>query len=277
MQIIQPDQYRCAFSVVDACHLHGHMAFAYAVLELRQPGRVYIDDPGQPRSVLVCNDSGFFLAFGRPDKADGIQLIQRLCREPLVEENSLVFGTSKEWDGVLAEIFAGQESVRLRRLGFEHRPSPGRPPADWIERLPDGSRIEPIDARIAQSILDGSGTGAFGIDPWFIRIAGGPEGYASAGLGLALMFGDQIASLCGYCGLGHGEAELEIGTVPAYQGKGLATLVSAGFLEQCRRSGWRPVYTCDSDNRASISVAHKLGFHPVEEITGYRLLPLEAD
>ncbi|MBE0697504.1 MAG: GNAT family N-acetyltransferase, partial [Anaerolineaceae bacterium] len=49
------------------------------------------------------------------------------------------------------------------------------------------------------------------------------------------LHGDQIASLCGFCALAHGEAELEVGTVPAYRGKGLATLACAAFLEHARR------------------------------------------
>ena len=271
MQEIDPEQYSRIFPLVDACSLHGHMAFAYAVLEHRQTGRIFVNDTEDSMYALVCNDSGFFLSFGHPEKGEVVEQVQKLHNQPLVEENSALFGTSAEWDAVLAAAFSQYGTQPVCRLGFQHRPSPGHPPQDWHARIPVGYHLEPITAQLAESIIDGSGTGNFGIDPWFIRVAGGPERYASPGLGYAIMEGDQIASICGYCGLGHGKAELEVGTVAVYLGKGLATLVCSAFLEQCHNKGWLPVYTCDSENQSSIALAHKLGFIEVEEILGYKL------
>jgi GNAT superfamily N-acetyltransferase len=274
MQKIQPNQYNRILPLVDASSLHGHLAFAYAVLEQRQGGQVFAEDCPNPRYALVCNDSGFFLAFGEPEESDLVAQVRQLFHQKLVEENTALFGTSPAWDAPLAAAFAPFQAQATRRLGFRIDPQPGRPPLDWRERIPPGYHIAPIDAALCARIADGSATNGYGIDPWFIRIMGGPEGYAAHGLGCALMHGEQIASLCGYCAFAHSEAELEVGTVPAYQGKGFATLASAAFLEQCQQKGLLPVYTCESKNMPSLAVAHKLGFIEVEEIVGYSVTPV---
>jgi hypothetical protein len=268
---LSPLEYPAVLPLLRACHLHGHLAFAHALLENRQSGQIFVDTPTAPGSTLVCSDSGFYLAFGDQQVAGLDETVQALRSAPRAEANSVLFGTSPAWDRVLTRAFAPGGARPVRRLGFEYLPSGGRPPLDWREYLPAGLHAEPLSARLAEGIVDGSRTGGFGIDPWFIRVAGGPQAYAAAGLGIALLDGEQIAALCGYCGLGNGEAELEVGAVPAYQGRGLATLASAAFIEQCALSGWKPVYTCASDNQPSIAVAHKLGFSEVEEIIGFQI------
>jgi predicted GNAT family acetyltransferase len=71
--------------------------------------------------------------------------------------------------------------------------------------------------------------------------------------------------------MGGGEVEMEVGTVPAFRERGLATVVSAAFMQRCLARGLQPAYSCSSDNDPSIHVAHKLGYVEIEEIHGYRL------
>jgi GNAT superfamily N-acetyltransferase len=266
---LSTDQFELVRSLLDACKLHGHKAFAYALLEGRQTGHIYVDQIVNPSSAVICSDSGFLLAFGLPKQDEISTLVEHLRQGSYGEMKGTLFGMSSEWDNILLNAFTPKGAFPMRRLGFQYRPSVGRPPKDWREQIPEGYRLEPINEYWSEKILDGSGTGNFGIDPWFIKIAGGPKGYAAPGLGKALIYGDQIASLCGYCSLGHGEAELEVGTVPAFRGKGLAVIVSSAFLEQCQELGWLPAYTCDKENKPSIRVAHKLGYVEVEEILGF--------
>jgi GNAT superfamily N-acetyltransferase len=191
-------------------------------------------------------------------------LVEQFWKQNLSLNYATLFGSAPDWEVLLRHI-APPGSRPEARLGFELRHSAPQPV------IPEGLSLAPISARLAQAILDGSGTAGFGIDPWFIRVAGGPEAYAADGLGLALMDGDQIVSLCGVCGLGGGEAEMEVGTVLSYRGRGLAPIVCAAFMDQAKSRGILPAYTCSSDNPASRAVARKLGFVQNEEIYGYRL------
>lgn len=273
MQEIPIESYALARTLVEASGMRGHLALVYELLDGQKTGRVYVDDLARPRTALVCPSTGFYFAFGAPDQAVIQPLVEALWRDqiPLRHREIYVslFGSNAAWEAPLQRIFAGKRSAPANRLAFDLH---GSPPALAI---PAGFRLAPIDAALARGILDGSATGNFGIDPWFIRVGGGPETYATRGLGLALMAGDQIASLCGYCALAHGEAEMEVGTVPAFRGRGLAEAVSAGFMRQCQARGIVPAYSCATRNLPSLAVAHKLGYSEIEEVSGYTLY--EAD
>ncbi len=251
--------------LIQSSGMRGHLALVYEIFEGRRNGQVFVDDQNDPQTAILCNPAGFFFAFGRPDDAVLNQLIWRFMKTGPDENYTTLFGSSSAWNTPLERAFAPYRVECQKRLAFELRSMPEEP------AIPPGFTLQPITASLADSILDGSGTGGFGIDPWFVRTAGGAEAYAALSLGLALVQNGQIASLCGVCGLGDGEAELEVGTVPAYRGRGLATIVSAAFMWQCHARGLQPAYSCTSDNAASISIAHHLGYVEIEEIHGYRL------
>ena len=267
---LAPEDFESVLPLVKASGMRGHLAFIYAVLEKRHPGRVFVDDLSLPQMVLFCNLTGFYFAFGVPNQ-DLVRLkIAEWLAGPMSQELTALFSCSPAWNALLSDLLPHAPSGA--RLAFEQK-APGAALSDWRARIPDGFSVQPITADLARSIVDGTGTGGYGIDPWFIRIAGGPQAYAEQGLGMAVVedAGGQIASICGFCALGNQEAEMEVGASPAYRGRGLAALVSAAFIEQCLQAGWHPAYSCNRDNLPSIGVAHKLGFMEVEEIQGYSL------
>lgn len=251
--------------LIRASGMQGHRALVFEVLEGRLSGQVLCDRPDNPNTAFVCGSSGFFFAFGRPDEPLLREIIERFWRPTMDHNYTTLFGSTPAWNEPMQLTFAPVGAQRESRLAFELHTMPPAP------QIPTGFSLQPITTQLARSILDGTGTGSYGIDPWFVRIAGGPEAYASQGLGLALVCEGQIASICGICGMGGGEVELEVGTVPAYRGMGLASMVSAAFMQQCQERGLIPAYTCSSQNHASVAVAHKLGYREVEEIHGYRL------
>jgi GNAT superfamily N-acetyltransferase len=251
--------------LVHASGMRGHLALVYEVFEGRRGGQVFVDQLAHPHTALLCGASGFYFAFGEPNEIMLNALIMRLMKTGPDENYTTLFGSSPTWNDPLQHAFEPYKAQREKRLAFELFSMPEEP------AIPHEFALQPINARLAQSILDGSGTGGFGIDPWFVRSAGGAETYAALGLGLALIQNGQIASLCGVCGLGGGEAELEVGTVPAFRGRGLAAIVSAAFMWQCQARGLQPAYSCGSDNIPSIAVAHRLGYGEIEEIQGYKL------
>lgn len=71
------------------------------------------------------------------------------------------------------------------RIVFDFQPSPGCPPLDWQERLPDGFTIQRINTRIAQRLQ--SNLVAAGNPPWFDVVWGGIERFLEAGFGFAVL------------------------------------------------------------------------------------------
>jgi RimJ/RimL family protein N-acetyltransferase len=265
MPELLPQSFDRIVPLVRASGMRGHLALVYEVLEGRAPGQVYVDSLVNPRTALVCNGNGFYFAFGEPDEGLTGPLIDHIWALNQKEIYPSLFGSTPAWDNPLQRLCAPLGARQVNRLAFERRSQPA------LQPIPPGLSLQPITARLAERIVDGTGTGGYGLNPWFIRVAGGPQAYAALGLGMVLLAGDQMVSMCGVCGLGGGEAEMEVGTVPAYRGRGLAPIVCAAFMEQCHARDLRPAYTCDSQNHPSIAVAHKLGFVEEEEIHGYHL------
>ncbi len=270
MKELPLDQYDRVRPLVQQSGMRGHLALVYELLEHRVNGQIWVNDQTHPETALICPQNGFYFVFGKPDEECLAPEINRMwADQPAMHENyATLFGSNPNWTGPLQRLFDPLGAPMVSRLAFiQQTATPDLPP-------PPGFFLEPISESLGQSILDGSGTHSFGIDPWFIRIAGGPAAYAANELGLALVKNGQIASLCGFCGWGYGEVEMEVGTVPAFRGQGLATIVCAAFMRQCQQRGLQPAYSCQAGNHASIAVAHKLGFVEIEAIQGFPLFPL---
>lgn len=265
MKVLSSDRYERVMPLVLASGMRGHLAFVYEVIEGLKKGFVYVDHPENPSTALICNKTGFFFAFGEPDEETVRPVVLELWQNRHWPHPTTLFGSTAAWSHVLSKILEPLGANPLTRIGFELHEALPAPP------IPLGYTLHPITIELARSILDGTGTSEYGIDPWFIRICGGAEEYAAFGLGLAIVCDGQIASLCGFCALAKGEAELEVGTVPTHRGKGLAVIVGRAFMDQCRMRGYNPIYTCTSTNHASRIVARKLGYVEVEEVTGYDL------
>jgi hypothetical protein len=262
MKQIDSSSYKIVHSLIEASGMKGHLALVHAVSEGIQRGKVFVDDVTQPRAALVCNLSGFYFLFGEIDRASFECFAPELLSQHLSDEYTVMFVTSPVTRAALDPLFR----QRISRTALLHLDR-SRYPSNWRARLPQGFRIAPIDARTAQRIVNED----LGLDPWFIRIAGGPAAYAAHGHGLCLMTGATIASFCAECAVGGNEVELEVGTAPYFRNRGLAEIVCTAFIEDCLARDLTPAYSASSDNAPSLRLAQKLGYSQPEEIHGYVL------
>ncbi len=260
VHLVDRQGYESVLPVLARRETASHMALVYAVFEGTMPGKVFVDDPHNVRTLLVCNLTGFWFVFGEPTSSFGA-FIPELLRVHLNDEPTALFATSRAWETALDARF----SRKFTRVGFHFAPRDDAPPADYGSRVPSGFRLVPLDPTLAARL------GADGMDPWIVRIWGGPQAFGGRVFGWALAAGPRLASFCTACGLGGGEAEVEIGTAPAFEGRGLATIVGAAFVADALARGLEPAWTCDSRNLGSLAVARKLGFVPVETVAGYWL------
>lgn len=60
--------------------------------------------------------------------------------------------------------------------------------------------------------------------------------------------------------------DLSIDTAPGYRRRGLAAAVSARLVDEVRRLGKEPVWGALADNTASLALARRLGFMPVDRL-----------
>lgn len=260
MHLLTPRDYERITPLLARREIESHMALVYAVIEGTLPGKVFVDDPRAPRSLLVANLTGFWFAFGEPTETF-FDFIPELLNVHLNDEPTALFATSRAWETALDRRFAH----KFARTGFHFAPQPGAPPPNLAARLPSALRLVPLDPTLAARL------GADGMDPWIVRIWGGPAAFGERVFGWAVVDGERLLSFCTACGLGGGEAEIEIGTARTFEGRGLATVVGAAFITEALERGLTPAWTCDTRNIGSLAVARKLGFVASETVAGYAL------
>ena len=124
---------------------------------------------------------------------------------------------------------------------------------DWKSRLPEGFIVRAIDAQLAEHY------------PIYREIVNP----ASKRLGVCLMHGEDIVCECSAIFVGRGEAEIDIHTRQAYQGRGYATLTASAFIETCLARGLKPNWSCWPERPASVALAKKLGFEELPDVPAH--------
>lgn len=230
------------------------MTFVHAVIEGAMPGKVFVDDSEQPRTAVVCNDSGWCFVLGDV-RRDLVATTMPELLEALTDEPTALFATTPEWQDALDPLF----ERRIFRNEYHFKGL-----SRGTDAPPAGFTLVPLDARIA-AMFEGR------VDPWVVRIWGGPERFAEQAFGFAVMRAGELAAFCTACAIGGGEAEVEIGTAEDWRRLGLATVAGAAFIRECGRRGLRPAWTCLADNEPSLRTAARLGFTFFRQVTGYPL------
>lgn len=246
--------------LIEQVEIRSHLALAHAVLEGRQDGTLFVDDTARPHTALLCPRNGFFFPFGDSGAGAFDRFVPELLANHLVDK-PLLLATSAGWKQKLDSLFAR----RAFRAGFDF---PDRRVAlpDWREQIPVGLTLERMTAPVLARWSEG-------IDPWVIDIWGGAEEFEARCFGCCLLAEGRIVSFATACGIGGGEAEVEVGTVPEYRGRGLAAVVCSAFIEACLAHGLTPAWSCEAGNAPSAALARRLGFREVEEVRVYPLAP----
>lgn len=95
------------------------------------------------------------------------------------------------------------------------------------------------------------------------------EIYEKLGLGVAVLKdGEPVAGASSYSSFEKG-IEIEIDTKEEHRRKGLATVCGAKLILECLKRGWYPSW--DAQNRWSVALAEKLGYHFDGEYTVYEV------
>lgn len=99
------------------------------------------------------------------------------------------------------------------------------------------------------------------------ELYGSDENFLRYGIGYALCKGSNVLSEA-YVSSGGGYAEIGVITHPDHKRKGYATLILSHLINECEKSQIITQWSCNVDNRASLSTGLKMGF----EIDSYYTL-----
>lgn len=256
MELLAPDEFRAVLPLLPTAHNAGHMTMVHAVIEGVMPGKVLVDSLERPRSAIVLNDCGFHAALGEPPSEPLRPLITMIATDLVSAEPGLLIDITGSWSSILSGVFPPS----YFRNEY-HAPAivpPSRP-------VPDGFSLVPITAEIAKK-FDGA------VDPWVVRIWGGPEAFVAKSFGYATLDANgDLAGFCTSCGIGGGEAEIEIGTNGQFRQRGLAHVAATRFMAESYRRGLVPAWTCQSDNEPSCRLAESLGYECFRKVECFPL------
>ena len=218
-----------------------NVAIVFSVLEGNAPGRVFVDDPGQPRSAFLSVENAFsYVAGDESDNAFGRELV-RLVFDDLLptqgEQELVLFSFTDAWRAQLDRLLIPKRAIRIHRKTFAFDADKAPDFRDWRNRVPTGCRVLPITGEANDS--------RFGVE---------------------LLKGDDAISQCRAVFVGHGEAEIAVRTAENHRHLGYGALAASSFLDACCARGLRPNWSCWPQREASIALAKKLGFKEAADV-----------
>jgi GNAT superfamily N-acetyltransferase len=245
--------------------LRYHLASA-AVLDGNCPGRIFVDDPTQPRSAFMLSPEGCYLA-GDP----GNLAFNRALNEALVHQRALgddvhalfLVVDPERWRDRLLGILAPTVPVEMKRrhyvchsLGY-----------DWRAEVSGKYRVLRIDPDLLSQvglIIPGHVSG------WIKNNWGSVDRFVQGGFGFLTIGAGEVVSwsLCD-C-VSDNLCEIGIHTARAHRRRGLATVTAAATVEHALSHGFIAVgWHCPEDNLGSIGTAEKVGFHLERNYSAY--------
>lgn len=132
-----------------------------------------------------------------------------------------------------------------------------------VKSLPSPYKVQRIDREIYQYAKENTWC-----QDWVSQFEN-YEAFRDHGQGVAITLeGIPVAGASSYSYYGEG-IEIEIDTYPKYRRKGLAYRAAAALILECERLGLYPSW--DAHNKASLSLAQKLGYQLDEPYKAYEI------
>lgn len=232
------------------CNSPADWAYIDAGLRGVQPARVFVDDPDEPTSSLMCRTYEYFVA-GALDTA-----ISAFIRDAAAEADvwPAFYGfvaVDAEWNDHLFELQPGLGCIGRRSFRFD--PARIDSVRGAANRAPAGLRLAPLTAELAE-MADREMPEIIGMF-W-----GDYNRFAQHGFGALMMDGDKAVSITYAVAVGGGEANVGVMTVPGYRRQGLAALCGQACIEMAHNRSLIATWDCDLLNTPSARLAQELGF-----------------
>lgn len=255
---INPAEYPAAFPLFQATH-YGVLAFG--TLNGQHPGRVFVDDPQEPKAGLICTRAGigyYFLA-GQPSEKETAWIDEAFTKDFIPAQAAatgspevLLFYEPPAWKAGLFEQIAERKPVEIFKHRFTLPPAAAERLRSRRTHVPAGFQVLPYTPELLAAHPE--------VAEELCLFYGSVEAFLEHSLGVCVLEGETIASTCHAVFTGCSEAEISIATSEAYRRKGLAHIAAAAFMEASLARGLNPIWGCWPNNTPSVMLAQKLGF-----------------
>lgn len=250
--------------------------FARSVVENKVSGKVFVDNPGDPKTFYVVHPYGMSLLFGANDNASFNNSLKAHALN--VYDNRTTHEWMQafpdNWDATLRELF---KDCSIR--SSENRAGTGKGIIEWNTRV--NFKFNTTRYKNIQRPVVSSGITIVRTDRQIFRDMKGAvvpahfwkdeDDFIRNGAGFSLLDNGQLAATAYSAFINEEQLEIGIETVERFRGNGYAALVSLALIDFCMEKGLEPVWACRLENTGSYRLAQKVGFDPVLEIPYYRL------
>jgi RimJ/RimL family protein N-acetyltransferase len=269
------------FQELDSVHFEGvgplFEVFDYslsiqAAIKGNNPGRIFVDDPQDPRTALALTVEGYLLS-GENENLDTLGALQRLLKEKIFSGEVYVNGDwsmslavhPQTWEERLPELIPTHEIEKSQRYHYLCTKSS----FDWQDHLPGGYSVRRVDGALLDdpeihfpdSLAEWMDFDAV----WWTR-----ENFLSKGISYAVLQGNEVAAWCTPDCVAGDRIDTGIITHPAHRNQGLGSIAVAATVEECFQQGFSAVgWHCNADNIGSWKTAEKVGFKRNREYTYY--------
>ncbi|MCI8951125.1 MAG: GNAT family N-acetyltransferase [Lachnospiraceae bacterium] len=224
-------------------------------------GEVYADDPIHPRSAMaILGDFCFFAGEVNKD------LIRTKPKNRQKEFIIMVPG-NKSWSEAIQDIY-GEKAKKVIRYAIKKE-------GDRFDRTKLESAVAALPSRYTINMIDRRLYNWCFEHKWsrdFVSNYKDYEMFEKIGIGAVVCEdGIPVSGASSYSSYKEG-IEIEIVTKEEYRRQGLAYCCAAKLILECLKRGWYPSW--DAQNRWSVGLAEKLGYHfdseyEAYEVTGY--------
>ena len=253
-----------------------NVLFARSVVEKHLSGIIYVDNVNEPRTSLIAHPYGMLLLMGDSNNIDFNDRFKSYAfnTAKIRAKHEWLITSSPEWDNVLTDLFGGsliktpensgkEASGTIELNGRQNFSFNVQKYAQFEKRtIPEHDLIVKTDAVLFEQM-----TGSV-IPQKFWDNA---KDFETNGSGYTLLHNGEIAATAFSAFVHENRLEIGIETVEKYRGNGYAELVCCKLIDECLESGLVPVWSCRSENTASVRLAGKLGFETTLSFPFYRL------
>ena len=219
---------------------------------------LYTNSIEMPVSAMaLLGDFCFFV--GKPDR-ELVLYKPEWCEQDFV----IMVPENKGWEELIVSCYQ-EKAKKVTRYAVKKEPDvfdrAGLENA--VEGLPDGYVIKMIDEELFLYCKENS---------WcrdFVSQYADYEMYQNCGLGVVVLKGGEVVSgASSYSGY-RGGIEIEVDTKEEFRRRGLAYVCCAKLILECQKRGWYASW--DAQNKWSLSLAEKLGYHYERDYTVYEI------
>lgn len=244
-------------SKIDACYQDWGESMLWSYFQ-NIMGEAYADHREHPQSAIVYVNC-FAFAAGKPNEL----LVQNWYDEK-VDSFAIIIARDASWNPIVQAV--GKENCRrVERYAIKKEQDCFDIELlnNFVEQLDEQYELKPIDEKIYNTCKNYD----WSVD--FVHGYKDYDEYRKHGLGVvAFHDGEMVAGASSYSSY-QGGIEVEIDTKEAYRRKGLATACGAKLILECLKRGLYPSW--DAQNRGSLALAEKLGYHYSHTYTAYEM------